>query len=234
MERDTADDTADDSGLMQTMTRPLGIILAGGTGQRMGGLDKATLPLGSATLLDHAIARLAPQCAALAINANRAADALAQYGLPVLPDPVLPDHAPEQAASQMGPLAGILAGMDWAAAQGASQIVTVAVDTPFFPRDLVARLQAARAPSGLCLAASPDMLGQMQRHPTFGLWPVALRHDLRSALAGGMRKLRAFADQHGAAQAVFAATPPAAPCDPFFNINRPADLVQAQTMLHSD
>lgn len=196
------------------MTMPLGIILAGGRGQRMGGLDKATLSLGGITLLDHAIARLGPQCAALALNSNDAAHANL---------PLLPDNPPAYA----GPLAGVLAGMDWAAQQGARQIVTVAVDTPFFPDDLVARLQAACGPSGLCLAASPDLQGHVQLHPTFGLWPVTLRHDLRTALAGGMRKLRVWAAQHGAAQALFAATP----FDPFFNINTPADLARAQTLL---
>ncbi|HHX88424.1 MAG TPA: molybdenum cofactor guanylyltransferase, partial [Paracoccus sp.] len=123
----------------------LGVILAGGRATRMGGGDKGLRQVAGRRLLDHVIDRLGPQVAGLAINANGDPARLAGFGLPVLPDS-LPDHP--------GPLAGVLAGMDWAAGQGARAIVTAAADTPFFPPDLVARLQAAAGPSGLALAAS--------------------------------------------------------------------------------
>ena len=202
------------------MTAPLGVILAGGRATRMGGGDKGLRVVGGRRLIDHVIDRLAPQCGALAINANGDPARLAEFGLPILPDS-LPDHP--------GPLAGVLAGLDWAAGQGADAIVTAAADTPFFPADLVARLVAHAGPSGLCLAASPDETGRVQRHPTFGLWPVALRDDLRAALVGGLRKIVIWTDGHGAGQAVF----DSAPFDPFFNVNTPEDIATAETLMGS-
>lgn len=199
------------------MKAPFGVILAGGRAQRMGGADKALLALGGVPLIDHVIARLSPQCTRLAISANGDPARLSGFGLPVLADS-LPDHP--------GPLAGILAGLDWAARAGADAIVTAAVDTPFLPHDLVQRLHGAAGPGALCLAASPDATGALRRHPTFGLWPVALRDDLRVALGGGMRKLGQFADAHQAGQAVFDSQP----FDPFFNINTPDDLATAQAL----
>jgi molybdopterin-guanine dinucleotide biosynthesis protein A len=200
------------------MSAPLGVILAGGRATRMGGGDKGLRLVGGRRLMDHVIDRLAPQCGAMAINANGDPARLAEFGLPVLPDS-LADHP--------GPLAGVLAGLDWAAGQGATAIVTAAADTPFFPTDLVARLMAGAGPSGLCLAASPDETGRVQRHPTFGLWPVALRDDLRAALTGGLRKIVIWTDVHGAGQAVFESTP----FDPFFNVNTPEDIETAQALM---
>jgi len=192
----------------------LGVILAGGRATRMGGGDKGLLSIGGRRLIDHVIARLAPQVAGMALNANGDPDRFADLGLPVVPDS-LPDRP--------GPLAGVLAGMDWAAGQGAAAVVSVAADTPFFPRDLVAGLQAANGASGLALAASRDGDGRLQRHPTFGLWPVALRADLRAALEGGLRKVVLWTDAHGAGTAEF----PSVPFDPFFNVNTPEDLALA-------
>ena len=194
-----------------------GVILAGGQATRMGGGDKGLRVVAGRRLFDHVIARLAPQVDRLAINANGDPARLAEFGLPVLADS-LPDYP--------GPLAGVLAGLDWAAGLGRSQIVTAAADTPFFPADLVARLQAAAGPSGLCLAASPDASGRMQRQPTFGLWPVALRDDLRAALQRGLHKIVLWTDSHGAGVAEFASDP----FDPFFNINTPADIAVADQL----
>ncbi|MFN3970386.1 MAG: molybdenum cofactor guanylyltransferase MobA [Gemmobacter sp.] len=194
-----------------------GVILAGGRATRMGGGDKGLRQVAGRALMDHVIGRLAPQCAPLAINANGDPARLAGFGLPVLADS-LPDHP--------GPLAGVLAGLDWAAGLGAPAIVTVAADTPFFPPDLAARLVAQAGPQGLCLAASPDDTGGVQRHPTFGLWPVALRDDLRAALTGGLRKIVIWTEGHGAGQALF----PSAPFDPFFNVNTPEDLARAEAL----
>ena len=199
------------------MTEALGVILAGGRATRMGGGDKCLKRVAGARLIDHVIDRLAPQVAGLALNANGDATRFVEFGLPVLPDSV---------AGQPGPLAGVLAGLDWAAGQGAPAIVTAAGDTPFFPRDLVARLRAAAGPSGLALAASPDAGGRVQRHPVFGLWPVALREDLRAALAGGLRKIVLWTDGHGAGTAMFESRP----FDPFFNINTPEDVAEAEAL----
>ncbi|EKE43741.1 molybdopterin-guanine dinucleotide biosynthesis protein A [Oceaniovalibus guishaninsula JLT2003] len=193
------------------MKAPFGVILAGGRATRMGGGDKALLRLGPATILDHVIDRLAPQVGRLALNANGDPARFAAWGLPVLPDDP-PDFA--------GPLAGILAGLDWAAAQGADHIVTAAGDTPFLPCDLVPRLQLAAGTRPVALAASAT-----GRHPTFGLWSVALRDDLRSALAEGMRKVSHGADLHDAATATFADD------EAFFNVNTPDDLDRARAML---
>ncbi|WP_113910687.1 molybdenum cofactor guanylyltransferase MobA [Roseovarius dicentrarchi] len=195
------------------MQQPYAIILAGGRATRMGGGDKGLLPLGRSTLLEHVLDRIAPQVAATALNANGDPQRFARFGLPVLADPV---------GGYVGPLAGVLAGLDWAAKEGAETIVSVAADTPFFPCDLVARLVLAaegmQAP--LALAATPD-----GRHPTFGLWPVALRDDLRGALQGGLRKVVQWTDAHNAATAMFDDGG-----DPFFNVNTPEDLANAQAM----
>jgi molybdopterin-guanine dinucleotide biosynthesis protein A len=184
----------------------------------MGGGDKGLRLVGGKRLIDHVIARLSPQCGALALNANGDPARFANLGLPVLADS-LPDHP--------GPLAGVLAGLDWAAEQGAEAIVTAAADTPFFPTDLVAKLRAAAGPSGLALAASQDANGKLWRQPTFGLWPVALRRDLRAALEGGLRKIVLWTDQHGAETATFAIKP----FDPFFNVNTPEDITEAENLL---
>lgn len=197
---------------------PCGVILAGGRATRMGGGDKGLRLLGGRPLLAHVIDRLAPQADALVINANGAPERFAGFRLPVIGDSVT-GHA--------GPLAGVLAGMDWAAERGAGAIVTAAADTPFFPRDMVRRLRDAAGPSGLALAATPDADGRVWQHPTFGLWPVALRDDLRAALEGGLRKIVAWTDRHGAGSAVFEA----APFDPFFNVNTPDDLAEAEVLL---
>lgn len=196
------------------MSLPVAVILAGGQATRMGGGDKGLRQVAGKPLLDHVIARLAPQVGRIALNANGDPARFAGYGLPVIADS-LPDWP--------GPLAGVLAGMDWAAAQGAQAVVSVAADTPFFPRDLVARLQAAAGPGGLALAATREE-GKLWRHPTFGLWPVELRDDLRAALTDGLRKVVLWTDQHGAGTAEF----PVDPVDPFFNINTPEDIAVAE------
>ena len=195
------------------MKQPLGVILAGGQATRMGGGDKGLLTLGGSTILSHVIDRLEPQVAQLALNANGDSARFADLGLPVISDSI---------SGFAGPLSGVLAGLDWAAEKGASHIVTAAADTPFFPCDLVAQLllAAETADADIALARTSD-----GRHPTFGLWPTALRDDLRRALQGGLRKVVLWTDQHGAATAHF-------PDDAaFFNVNTPDDLAIAQAML---
>ena len=199
-----------------SVVQPHGVILAGGRATRMGGGDKGRLMLSGRSLVARVIDRLAPQVDRLALNANGAPDRWADLGLPVLPD---------EAPDKPGPLAGVLAGLDWAAAKGCPHIVTAAADTPFLPPDLVPRLLAAAAPSGLALAATQGD-GRLRAQPTFGLWPVALRDDLRAALATGTRKILHWTDAHGAGLAEF----PTAPWDPFFNVNTPEDLARAEAM----
>ncbi len=199
------------------MKQPLGVILAGGQATRMGGGDKGLLPLGQGTLLSSVIDRLEPQVAGLALNANGDAARFADLGLPVLADSI---------EGFAGPLAGVLAGLDWAAEQGAETIVTAAADTPFFPCDLVPRLLLAAdgMTHPLALAATPDAKRGTARHPTFGLWPVALRDDLRSALAVGLRKVVLWTEKHDGREALF---PDEAA---FFNVNTPEDLAKAEAM----
>lgn len=199
------------------MTGCLGIILAGGQATRMGGGDKCLLELGGRPMLAGIIERLAPQVDGILLNANGDPDRFAEFGLPVIPDSV---------TGFAGPLAGVLAGMDAAAARGAKHIVTVAGDTPFFPRDLAERLKdaAQQGEVRLALAATPDPKRGSARHPTFGLWPVDLRDDLRAALEDGLRKVVMWTDRHGCATAMFEDE------DAFFNLNTPEDLARAQAM----
>ncbi len=190
------------------------VILAGGRATRMGGMNKALVPLGGQPMLSLVINRLREQCGALAINANTEAEEFAAWSLPVLRD-TIPGFP--------GPLAGILAGMEWAAAQGATAVVSVSVDTPFLPRDLVHRLREAAGRQGIALAASPDQQGRMRDHPTCGLWPVALAEDLAQAIESGLLRPGQYAAAHDPGRAVFDSRP----FDPFTNINTPEDLRQA-------
>ena len=196
--------------------RIAGVILAGGKATRMGGGDKGMREIGGRRLIDHVIERLTPQVSTIVLNANGDPSRFGEFGFPVLPDS-LPDYP--------GPLAGVLAALDWAAENGVNHVVSVAADTPFFPLDLVEALKKAAGPEGLALAANPDETSRVQRQPTFGLWPVALRHDLRAALEGGLRKIVLWTDQHQAGQAVFSAD-----YDPFFNVNTPEDLAAAEAI----
>ncbi|WP_299830324.1 molybdenum cofactor guanylyltransferase MobA [uncultured Roseobacter sp.] len=202
------------------MKQPLGVILAGGQATRMGGGDKGLLRLGGQSLLTRVIDRLDPQVAGLALNANGDPARFERYRLPVLADSI---------DGFAGPLAGVLAGLDWAATQGAETIVTAAADTPFLPADLVPQLLLASEgmTHPLVLSATPDPARGRVRHPTFGLWPVALRDDLRAALQDGLRKVVLWTDAHEGREALF----PVTTFDPFFNVNTPEDLARAEALL---
>ena len=202
------------------MTPPFGVILAGGQARRMGGGDKGLLMLKGQSLLSRVITRLSPQVSGLALNANGDPARFSDYSVPIIGDSV---------AGYPGPLAGVLAGLDWAAEQGADSIVTAAADTPFFPTDLVPRLIKASAGMAhpLVLAATPDAARGQIRHPTFGLWPVALRDDLRAALGEGLRKVVIWTIRHDGREALFSEDQP----DLFFNVNTPVDLAQANVLL---
>jgi molybdopterin-guanine dinucleotide biosynthesis protein A len=164
------------------------------------------------------IARLAPQCDGLVLNANGDPARFAAFALPVVPDD-LADHP--------GPLAGILAALDWAASHRpeCAYVVSVAADTPFIPRDLVAGLDAARRRAGATMACAAS---GGRTHPVDALWPVCLRHALRAALVQeGLRKMGVFVARQGAAEAIW----PTNPIDPFLNVNAPADLAEAEALL---
>jgi molybdopterin-guanine dinucleotide biosynthesis protein A len=198
-----------------------GIILAGGLSRRMGGGDTPLGLLDGRPLLGHIVARLKPQVGALAINANGDPARLSSFGLPVVPDTV---------AGFAGPLAGILAGLEWAAANTAARrIVSVAGDTPFFPGDLVGLLTKAVAgrPHAIAVAASGG-----RRHPTFASWPLELAAGLRTALVErDERRVAAFIGQHDHVVVDFAIPEIAGIAgDPFFNINTPQDLAEAERL----
>jgi len=190
-----------------------GVILAGGLSRRMGGGDKCLLPLGDRPLLAHVIARLRPQVSALAVNANGDGTRFAPFDLDVVAD---------DAADFAGPLAGILAAMDWAkrVPPSVTAVLTVPADIPFLPRDLAARLEAAGAPA---LARSGGRI-----HPVVGLWPVTLAGGLRAALrTEGIRKVDEWTGRLNAAIVDF----DIGEIDPFFNINTPEDLLRAAALL---
>jgi molybdenum cofactor guanylyltransferase len=195
--------------------KPLGVVLAGGLARRMGGGDKTRLRIGGRTILERVLARLRPQCAALVLNANGDPTRFADTGLAIVPDSV-PDFA--------GPLAGILAALDWAAAHAPelAHVASVPGDCPFLPNDLVERLFSARALERAPLACARS--GEW-RHPVIGLWPVDLRDDLRKALLDeGLHKIELWTARHGVAVADW----PSTPVDPFFNVNTPEDATAAE------
>jgi molybdenum cofactor guanylyltransferase len=197
----------------------VGLLLAGGQSRRMGGGDKALLPLAGRTLLDHVIDRVRPQVGALVLNANGDPSRFARFGLPVVPDSI---------ADFAGPLAGILAGLDWAAANrpDCGVVASVATDAPFLPADLVARLVEGMNDAGAELACAAS-LGQT--HPVIGLWPVHLREALRDAVvAEGIRKVDRWTSRYRLATVPFLDEPPGV--DPFFNANRPEDLERAAAL----
>jgi molybdopterin-guanine dinucleotide biosynthesis protein A len=197
--------------------RVAGILLAGGQSRRMGGGDKCLRLLGGRTILDRVIARARPQVAALALNANGDAARFAEFGLPVVADSI---------ADFAGPLAGVLAGLDWAAAHApqCSHVVSFATDAPFLPADLVRRLvAAAEAESAELACAASDG----RSHPVFGLWPMALREALRHAMREeGIRKVDGWTGRYRLAVAEYGTEP----FDPFFNANRPEDLAAAERL----
>lgn len=198
-----------------TTDQPLGLVLAGGLARRMGGGDKARIRIGGKTILERVLECLKPQCSRVILNANGDPARFADTGLPVVADDV-PDFA--------GPLAGILAGLDWAAthAPEIADVVSVPGDCPFLPGDLTARLSAARHASGQPLACARS--GEW-RHPVVGLWRVALRDDLRKALVDeNLHKIETWTARHGVAIADW----PDTPVDPFFNVNTPDDATAAE------
>ncbi len=193
------------------------VILAGGRSSRMGGGDKTLLELSGKPVLSHIIRRLAPQVDRLAINANGDPARFPAFGLPILQD---------ASDSFDGPLAGLLAGLVWAGSLGATRMLTVAGDTPFFPDALPVRMAQSAGADVIAVAASTTGV-----HPTFAIWPVAVRADLESQLAGGMRRVTSFIARHPSIAVDFAdITVDGERVDPFFNINTPDDLALARRL----
>ncbi|QDO99497.1 molybdenum cofactor guanylyltransferase MobA [Ferrovibrio terrae] len=196
----------------------LGVVLAGGLARRMGGGDKGLQQLGGKPILQHILDRLTPQVEGVILNANGDVTRFAEWNLPVTGDAV---------EGFVGPLAGVLAGLSWARANrpDVTDIVTVPGDGPFLPRDLVARMAAARAEAQADLACA---VSAGQAYPVVGLWPVRLYDDLRRAVVEeDIRKVDRWTARHKLVQVEFAAQP----VDPFFNANAPEDLAAAEDLL---
>lgn len=196
------------------MTKGLAVIvLAGGRATRMGGGDKPLKSVAGRPILSHMLERVAAPDRPVALNANGDAARFDTFGLPIVPDAT---------SDYPGPLAGILAGLDWAAgATGAEYVLSVPGDCPFIPRDLAERLDVARRSADVPLACAAS---GGWTHPVIGLWPVVLRDELRAALARGERKIDRFTAIHGCVSAEW----PISEYDPFFNVNTPEELADAE------
>jgi molybdopterin-guanine dinucleotide biosynthesis protein A len=180
----------------------------------MGGGDKGLIRLGGRLVLDHVLDRLKPQVSQVMLNANGDPTRFAHYGLPVVPDSV---------EGFAGPLAGVLAGLEWARDNTQAEwVATAATDTPFFPVDFVTRMLAAIEAAGADMACAAS---DGRHHPVFGLWPVRLAADLRHALMEeGIRKVDLWTARHKLVAVEFATQPH----DPFYNVNRPEDVEEAE------
>lgn len=195
----------------------VGVLLAGGLARRMGGGDKCLQPLGGETMLARAIARARPQVDSLILNANGDPARFEGCGVPVVAD-VVEGYA--------GPLAGILTAMEWAHAHAPDHetIASFPTDAPFFPDDLVETMLEARRQAGALLACAAS---RGRTHPVFGIWPVGLRDDLRAALENGERKIDRWTEKFPIVTVEFAGVG----IDPFFNVNTPDDLAEAESFL---
>ncbi len=201
--------------------KTVGVLLAGGLARRMGGGDKPMRQIGGRTILERVIARLKPQCDALILNANGDPARFAAFGLAVVADNV---------ADFPGPLAGILAGLDWTAANrpDVAWVLSAAADCPFLPRDLVARLHRARSDENAELAVASS---GGQSHPVIGLWSVRLREELRRALVvEDVRKIDRWTARYRLATVSWATEP----LDPFFNANTAEDIAEAERLAALD
>ena len=207
--------------LPPTLPPTLGVVLAGGLARRMGGVDKPMQRMGGRSLLERVVERLSPQCDRLILNANGDPSRFAAFGLPVVADGL---------ADFPGPLAGILAALEWTAADqpDVAWVVSVAADCPFLPGDLVSELHRARAAENaeLAVAASGG-----QTHPVIGLWNVGFRQALRQALVEeDIRKISRWTARYRLASATWSTEP----IDPFFNVNTPEDIARAESLAMQD
>ena len=200
-----------------------GIILAGGLSRRMGGGDKGLLMLGETSIIERVIDKILPQVGSLAININGDSSRFPDYKLPIIPDTI---------KGYLGPLSGILAGMEWAFKNGNRYIATVAADTPFLPDDFIKRLHAMVKSKNLNIGIAASRIlstDDVFMHPTFGIWEVGLKDDLRNALANDTRKIMFWAKKFKLDYYYFDTSDKLS--DPFFNINTPDDLEEAKFRL---
>ena len=200
-----------------------GIILAGGLSRRMGGGDKGLLMLGKTSIIERVIDKVSPQVGSLAININGDSSRFPDYKLPIVPDSI---------KGYLGPLSGILAGMEWAFKNGNRYIATVAADTPFLPDDFIKRLHALVKSKNLNIGIAASRIlstDDVFMHPTFGIWEVGLKDDLRDALANDTRKIMFWAKKFKLDYYYFDTSDKLS--DPFFNINTPDDLEKAKCRL---
>ena len=200
-----------------------GIILAGGLSRRMGGGDKGLLMLGKTSIIERVIDKVSPQVGSLAININGDSSRFPDYKLPIIPDSI---------KGYLGPLSGILAGMEWAFKNGNRYIATVAADTPFLPDDFIKRLHAMVKSKNLNIGIAASRIlstDDVFMHPTFGIWEVCLKDDLRDALANDTRKIMFWAKKFKLDYYYFDTSDKLS--DPFFNINTPDDLAKAKCRL---
>ena len=200
-----------------------GIILAGGLSRRMGGGDKGLLMLGKTSIIERVIDKILPQVGSLAININGDSSRFPDYKLPIIPDSI---------KGYLGPLSGILAGMEWAFKNGNRYIATVAADTPFLPDDFIKRLHTMVKSKNLNIGIAASRFLRRDDvfiHPTFGIWEVALKDDLRDALANDTRKIMFWAKKFKLDYYYFDTSDKLS--DPFFNINTPDDLEEAKYRL---
>ncbi len=196
----------------------VGVVLAGGRSQRMGGREKALADLAGRPMLAHILARFAPQVSRLALNANGDPARFAAFGLPVIADQI-PDFP--------GPLAGVLAGLRWASGCAATHMATVSSDAPFIPLDLVARLARASAEAGGAVARSAGRV-----HPVVALWPVGIADRLEQALATGERRVHRWVETEGMRAVDFTSFEiDGRMVDPFLNVNTPEELAEAETLM---
>ncbi len=195
----------------------VGCVLAGGLSRRMG-VEKTLIPLGGEPLLQHVMSRLDRQVGTTILNANGDATRFRSIFQTIVPDSIV---------GSVGPLAGILAGLEWTRdnVPHASWVMTVACDSPFIPRDLTDRLGRAIEAEGADMACAAS---GGRTHPVFGMWPVRLADDLRNAvLKEDVRKVDVWTSRYNVAKVDY----PDVPYDPFFNANTPDDLVKAQKIL---
>ena len=198
----------------------LGVVLAGGLATRMGGSDKGLLRLGQQTILDEVLERLHPQVDDVVLNVNGDVERFGSFGLPCIADSL---------TGYLGPLAGVLAALEYAREHRFQWVASVAADTPFFPTDFVARAmgKALESQAPVVLASSfDDEKSEWMRHPTFGVWNVSLENNLRDALQSGIRKIVIWTDSVRGAEVQFAHA--SGSRDPFFNVNTREDLIVAQ------
>ena len=198
----------------------VGILLAGGLSRRMGGGDKNLLQLGGKSILRHVIERIAPQVDTLILNANGDADRFAEYGLPVVGD-VIDGYA--------GPLAGVLTGLEWASVNSPSceWVATFATDAPFVPKNLVVELLNSIEANGADMACA---MSKDRTHPPFAIWPIRLKDALRAAMIDEeMRKIDLWTARYKIVHVPFEEEG----IDPFFNINKPDNLGEAEQLLAS-